>query len=100
MESEKFPKATFKGVFDQNVDLSKGTEGTYNVNARGELMIHGVTKQIAVPVEIIVEKNAISASLIFNVEVEEFGVKIPKLMFKKIAEVVEVTAAFQYKPYN
>jgi polyisoprenoid-binding protein YceI len=100
MESEQFPKATFKGTFDRVNDLSNRIEGTYSVNAKGELTIHGVTKSIEVPVEITVGKNGLSANLIFDIAVKEYDVKIPKLMFKKIAEVVEVTGKFEYSPYN
>lgn len=100
MESEKFPKATFKGSFNGTDDLSNKVDGTYNVNAKGELTIHGVTKQIEVPVNITIKGQKLTAELIFDIAVKEYDVKIPKLMFNKIAEVIEVTGKFEFSPYN
>lgn len=100
LETERFPRATFKGTFDEVTDLSNRIDGTYGVNAIGELTIHGVTKSIAVPVQIIVGKKMLSANFVFNIEVADFDIKSPKFMFKKIAETMEVTGKFEYKCSN
>src|SRR5437868_7178645 len=46
-ESDKFPKATFKGnvVNIKSVDLNKN--GTYNVKIKGIMTIHGESKEVA-----------------------------------------------------
>ena len=100
LESEKFPKATFKGNFKGNSDITNLVDGTYTVTAKGELTIHGVKKNIDTLVQIIISQQRLSASFGFDITVKEYGVKVPRLMFKKIAKVVEVTANFDFEPYK
>ena len=45
MESDKFPKAVFKGVLVVATSFSLQANGTYNVSAEGMLTIHGVSKK-------------------------------------------------------
>src|SRR6476661_3108538 len=44
MESEKFPKASFKGTVADISKVNFSKDGVYNVNVSGDLTIHGVTK--------------------------------------------------------
>ena len=100
MESDKYPKATFRGTFNGNDNLTKMADGTYEVTAKGELTIHGKKKQIETPVKLKVSDGKLSADFVFMANVKEFGIKIPKVVVKNIAEEVEVTASFQYEPYK
>ena len=43
LETEKYPKASFNGNINEEVDLSK--DGTYEVTATGKLLIHGIEKE-------------------------------------------------------
>ncbi len=100
MESDKYPKSTFSGSFEGNSDLSALKDGTYTVNASGEISIHGVSKQIETPVTLTVSNGKVKADFVFMAKVKEFGIKIPKVVVRNIAEEVEVTAAFEYEPYK
>ena len=42
MESDKYPRATFKGKIQEHIDVTR--DGTYTVNATGELTVHNVTQ--------------------------------------------------------
>lgn len=42
MESDRYPKAIFKGKLLEHIDLTK--DGTYHVNAAGEFTVHGVAR--------------------------------------------------------
>jgi len=100
MESDKFPKATFKGSYGSNENIATLTDGEYDVVAKGQLSIHGIKKEVEVPVKIIITNKKLSALLEFKVMVEEFGIKIPKVVVKNIAEEITVTAKFDYEPYK
>jgi polyisoprenoid-binding protein YceI len=95
MESDKFPNATFKG----NI---KGWEQTttekQTVTAVGEMTIHGVTNSIEVEGK--VEKNGdeVYIDAVFPVRIADYDIKIPKVMFYNIAEVVEITVKLKYEP--
>ena len=95
LESEKYPKAIFKGKIDEWT----GEKGEFSTVAKGEMSLHGVEKQISIEGKIIYDDNGIRISAVFPIELKDYKIKIPKAVFYNIAEVVEVTASFEYQPY-
>ncbi|GAB4335893.1 MAG: hypothetical protein OHK0038_13830 [Flammeovirgaceae bacterium] len=89
MESEKYPNSTFKGTLEGTYDLTK--DGEYNVMAVGDLEIHGVVQKRKIPVTIKVKEGKASLISKFKVRIEEHKIEVPKMLFQKIAEEVEVT---------
>ncbi|GAB4092363.1 YceI family protein [Flaviaesturariibacter terrae] len=89
LESDKYPECTFRGVFTGNVNLAK--DGDYPVTATGDLLLHGVTQKRSIPATIRVRNGQPSLYSKFNIRVADHKIAIPKMVFKKIAEVVEVT---------
>lgn len=98
VESHKYPKATFEGKvlnIDQ-VDLSQN--GKYTLDVEGEMTIHGVTQSLRIQADIEVDNETIRAKAVFPLRVKDYKIEIPRLVVKNIAEVVEVTVSFNYKP--
>ncbi len=97
LESDKYPKATFKGYIDNigSIDLSK--DGEYEVIVKGDLTIHGETKAIESPGKIIVKDGHISASSSFEVVVADYKIKIPSIVRDNIAKVVQINIAVNYQ---
>lgn len=91
MESEQFPKATFKGniVEINKVDFTKN--GKHNVTAKGQLTIHGVTKTVTITGTLQVGKNSTIMASKFWVRPADFDIKISSIVASKIAEKIEVT---------
>lgn len=97
LETEKYPYAEFKGkIVEPTADLSK--EGTHNVTVEGVLSIHGVEKTYKEKGTITVQNGQVTSSSKFNVRLEDHKIKIPTLVIKNIAEVVEVTVKANYSP--
>ncbi len=96
LESDEFPNAIFKGKL---IDWS-GTEGLSKAKAEGTLEIHGVTQEVTIEGDLTKEGESLALSTVFNVKLEDYDVKIPKAVFYKIAEEVEVTANLEYAPYE
>jgi type 1 fimbria pilin len=96
LESDKYPKATFKGKITDpsKVDLTK--DGTYSVTASGDLTIHGVTKNISTPATISVKAGKVSAKAEFNVALADYKVSIPSVVKNNISETVKVTVICNY----
>ncbi len=96
LESEKYPKATFQGKVT-NFSLEPGDR---DATATGNLEIHGVSREVTIKgtFEFKDEKIFINAS--FPVKLEDYKIKIPKLLFKNIAEIVEVKVNLEYKRYE
>ena len=46
MESDKYPKATFKGTITNLKEIDFNTDGEYIANLHGDMTIHGVTKSL------------------------------------------------------
>lgn len=89
LESQKIPKAYFKGKIIEEVDLLK--DGTYNVRAKGMLNIHGIEKEYIIKSKIISSSKKINIESNFNVMLKDFGIKIPKVVNQKIAEEIAVS---------
>lgn len=100
VESEKFPKAVFRGKIENfnKLDLSK--DGKNSVNISGEITIHGVTQALKCEATLSKKANSINASTSFPIEVADFDIEIPKVVFYNIAEIVEVKLSFSYQPLN
>jgi polyisoprenoid-binding protein YceI len=92
MESNKYPKAEYKGKTDvSGVNFSK--DGTYNVKTAGKLTIHGVTKDVSLPGTVVVKGNTATINSKFIVKPADYNISIPKLMENKIARQIEVTVS-------
>jgi hypothetical protein len=94
LESEKFPKATFAGKVS---GFSKETSGEQAATAKGKMTIHGVSREIEVPGVITMEGGRLVVKAVFKIKLADYEVKIPQLLWKNIAEEVEVKIDFVYK---
>jgi polyisoprenoid-binding protein YceI len=96
MESDKYPVSTFKGKITDDIDLTK--DGTYNVNVDGTLDVHGVTKSYQTKANLVVSKGLITAKTTFKVKVADHQIKVPTIVFAKIAQIVDVHISAVYQP--
>jgi polyisoprenoid-binding protein YceI len=67
------------------------TPGEHQVTATGPLSVHGATRDLSIPVKLVVsEDGTVEASSSFIVLLEEFGIDRPKLVFVPIENEVPV----------
>ena len=95
MESDKYPKATFSGKL---AGYNQSGTGTQSVQAKGKLLIHGVTNDVVISGTVESAEGKIIMKSKFIIKLEDYKIKIPQLMWQNIAEQVEVTVDFTYKP--
>lgn len=98
VESEKYPKSTFKGKILNFSNLNK--KEALQTKVKGVLTIHGVSQEVLIPTVIKNKKGAIVMEGKFIVKLEDYKIKIPKIVIKKIAEEIEVSYSFTHLPYN
>lgn len=98
VESDKYPKATFKGRVTNIRDLDLSKDGNYSLDITGDMTLHGVTKSIKVKVEAVVDGGTLRTKAVFPLTVKDFKIKVPRLVINNIAEVVEITVSFNYQP--
>jgi polyisoprenoid-binding protein YceI len=95
LESDKFPKATFQGKISGFTPDAKGAQ---EASAKGKLTIHGVTKEVEFKGTIEMTDNKPVLKSNFKILVADYKIPIPQLLWKNIAEEVEVKVEFAYKP--
>ena len=99
MESDKFPKSTFKGKITNLSTVNFSKDGKYKVNVEGELTMHGVTNKVTTTavLEIKGGKQILATSTI-TVKCADYKIIIPALVKEKVAENVEIKMTLDYNP--
>jgi len=100
MESDKYPKATFKGVITDIGNINLKDTGIYPVIVKGELTLRGITKLIEVSGEITVTDGKINAKSEFNIPISDYNISVPSLVEHRVAKQIIVKVDMNYLPYN
>ena len=98
VESDKFPKADFKGSVVNNSSVNYSKDGTYNAIVKGKLTLHGVTKEVEAPGVIKVEGGKIDASSTFSVLLSDYNVSIPSMVKDKISNTIKISVDCKLDP--
>ncbi len=88
LESEKYPEAVFSGKIIEDINLN--VPGTYNIRAKGKLIIHGVEHERIIKTQLTIEDGEIVFLSKFTILIAEFNIKIPKVVHEKVASEVNV----------
>ncbi len=96
LESEKFPKSTFKGLITNIAAINFTKDGTYNAVVTGDLTIHGSTQKITTTGKIIISNGKVTAIAKFFIKLADYKVTIPKLVKDNISETQEITVTCLY----
>lgn len=96
MESDKYPKALFKGKVTNMPSLDAMKKGPSAVTVEGDLTIHGVTNKISVPGTIQNTDSGIEAKSEFNLVPEDYNITIPGVVREKINKTLAVTVIMKY----
>ncbi|MGJ7031258.1 YceI family protein [Niabella hirudinis] len=96
MESNKYPKATFKGTIVNIREVAFQKPGSYSVTVKGTLEIHGVKKEITTIGSIKVSGNAIQALAKLPVAISDYKIAIPGIVRDKIAKTATVSVNCNY----
>ena len=100
LESDKYPRSEFKGSL-ADFDLSKLSEGVPAIfDVKGNLTIHGKTKPVKTKIQLIKSGDVINASGEFNIMIKDYGIKIPKVVVKNIAEKIDIKMDFNLEKLN
>lgn len=97
LESDKFPKATFIGII---TEFDPTTSEEQDAVARGKMNMHGVGQEISVKGRMKINESSAELNAKFPIELKDYKIKIPKVVFYNIAEVVDVTIKFEYEKVN
>ena len=90
MESDKYPKSTFKGTITDLNTVNFTKDGTYNVSVTGDLNMHNVTKKVTTPGTVTIKSGKISITSVFSVLLSDYNIEIPKVVEGNISKTIEI----------
>ncbi len=100
LDSDKFPKAEFKGTVTDISKMNFKKDGTYPVTVEGTLTLHGVSNKVKTPGTITVKAGKVSTVSKFSIKLSDYNISVPAIVSSKIAESVEITVNCNYEPYQ
>jgi hypothetical protein len=98
MESDKFPKSSFKGKITNLSSVNFSKNGSYDVTVEGDLTIRDATNKINTKGTIEIITGGINANAKFNIVPEDYKINIPGVVREKINKNLEVTVTMKYAP--
>jgi polyisoprenoid-binding protein YceI len=91
LESDKYPKAVFKGSFDvTKAPLTFTNNTTQTLQVTGSLTMHGVTKAVKTSATITIKNQLVSASSAFTILLSDYNIKVPALVVNNISKDILV----------
>jgi len=99
VESDKFPKAIFKGTIQDPENIKWDTDGLYEVQISGDLTIHGVTNEITTPAKITIKNGVPVGDATFIIALADYQVDIPKIVEDKVSKKVRLVVQANLNPF-
>lgn len=96
METIRFPEAVFAGKIIEDVDFAK--DGTYQVRAKGRLVVHGLEQERIIPSKVVVKGDKITVSSEFVVLLADHNIKIPRVVAEKLSPEIKVSMTASMQP--
>ena len=96
IESDKYPKSTFKGKIE-NFNVKDLTTTAKDYTIKGKLELHGKTKEVSMPAKIRKTDAGIEIISNFSVNADDFAIAIPSVVKSKVSNKVNVKTEFTVK---
>ena len=90
MESDKFPKAIFKGNITNMDKVTVTKDGTYPVTVKGILDMHGVKKELETKGSLKLKGETIEAIAEFVVVMDDYKIEIPSVVKDKLSKTAKI----------
>jgi len=98
VESDKYPKAEFRGQIVNNGDINYTKDGTYNTHVKGKLTLHGQTKDVDADGKITVKNGKLFATSDFTIQMSDYNISIPKLVKENMSNAVSINVNCTLEP--
>ncbi len=85
METDQYPIALFKGKVLETIEADNN-----KYRAKGILNIHGVDIERVINVNLNIQGNKILFSSTFKIDLEDHQIDLPRIVYQKIAESIDV----------
>lgn len=90
VESDKFPKTEFKGLIVNNGKINYSKNGSYPVQVKGRLTMHGETKDVETSGKLTIQDGKINVAADFTVLLSDYKISIPGLVADKVSKSAKI----------
>src|SRR5262249_40697908 len=90
LEVQQYPVIRFNITGIQKIERPQSPENLRQITVRGRLELHGVQREVIVPVRLLYQTNKITAQGNFQFVLEDFNIRVPTLLFLKAGNQVDV----------
>jgi hypothetical protein len=98
VESHKYPKGEFRGTIVNNSDINYSKPGTYPATVKGQLTIHGVTREVVTTGTITVDGTNLMATSSFRIKLSDYNIKVPSVVKDKLSNNIKITVDTKLEP--
>jgi hypothetical protein len=96
IESDKYPKATFRGKINE-FDAASLTATAKDYTIQGKMELHGKTKDVSMPAKIRKTDSGIEIVSSFTLNTDDYAIEIPSVVKSKVSKKVAVKSTFTVK---
>ena len=90
LEVQQYPVIRFDSTGIEKIERPRSPEDLWQITVRGSLELHGVKREVIVPLRLLYQTNKITAQGNFRIVLEDFNIKVPTLLFLKAGNQVDV----------
>ena len=90
LETEKYPQIEFESTSIEATNKELAPNRTTEATIKGRLKLHGIEKDVEVPVRILWNENQVSADATMELNLDDFGIFRPKVFLFRLQKEVKV----------
>jgi hypothetical protein len=97
LESDKYPRAEFKGTITNNADVHYNQPGSYTAHVTGQLSMHGTSRPVEMTATMTVGEG-LNVQCEFAIQLSDYNISIPAIVKDNISKTVHVTLSAKLDP--
>ncbi len=94
LETDKYPYASYSAKIS---NIERLGENRFRIYSDGEFTVHGMSRPVSISATAIIDKATIKVNSEFEVRLTDYDIEIPKLLFLRINETIEIELEFHLK---
>ncbi|HWO41039.1 MAG TPA: YceI family protein [Candidatus Eisenbacteria bacterium] len=90
LEARRYPLIRFDSTAVQKIERHSSPKAPWQMTVEGRLDLHGVQREVIVPLRLVYDGNRIVAEGSFRLFLEQFKIAVPRLLFLSAGNEVQV----------
>ncbi len=97
LQTDKYPLAQYSGKM---IRYEAANDSTYLVDVDGLFTLHGVEQKLTLQGKVTIRGDRLHVQAPIQLKLADYKVKIPKFMFLKISELIDIKVDFEMVRYT